>query len=203
MGAPPVVGAPTRPDVPADARRPARGGWGTIAVVAVILAVVLGGYVAAAALSEPVGQPVGIAGAVSIRPLSGWVFAGEGTGLDGAPFVQLTRGSGNLLVTVRDPFRGHTDTLAQAYRDSVLAERLSQLSVSRSLETVRLRAGLSGVRFAYVGVIADTGTSVEGEVTVVVTASGHGIVFDARAPAGLLSFVRGDVRTMVSEAEVT
>ncbi len=57
-------------------------------------------------------------------------------------------------------------------------------------------------RFAYVGVIAETGTSVEGEVTVVVTPSGHGIVFNAWAPAGLLSFVRSDVRTMVAEAEV-
>ena len=59
------------------------------------------------------------------------------------------------------------------------------------------------MRFAYVGVIADTGTSVEGEVTAFVTPSGHGIVFNARAPAGLLSFVRSDVRTMVSEAAVT
>jgi hypothetical protein len=171
--------------------------------VTVILAVVLGGYIVAAALSEPVGKPVGIASVVSIRPLSGWVFADEGTEVGDIPFVLLTRGSGNLLVTVRDPFRGRPDTLAQTYRDSVLADGLSQLSVSRNLETVRLRAGLSGVRFAYVGVIADTGTSVEGEVTVVVTASGHGIVFDARAPAGLLSFVRSDVRTMVTEAEVT
>jgi hypothetical protein len=203
VGAPPAVGAPVRPDVPADARRSSRGGWATLAVVTAILAVVLGGYVAAAALSEPVGRPVGIPGVVSVRPLSGWVPAGSGTGFGASPFVQLTRGSGNLLVTVRDPYRGVPDTLAEAYRDSVLAEQLNQLSVSRSLETVRLGTGLSGVRFAYVGVIGDTGTSVEGEVTVVVTPSGHGIVFDAWAPAGLLSFVRSDVRTMVIEAEVS
>lgn len=172
-------------------------------MVTAILAVVLGGYIAAAALSETAGQPVGIRGVVSIRPLSGWIFAEKGTEFGGGPFVQLTRGSGNLLVTVREPYRGDPDTLAQMYRDSVLAEQLSQLSVSRSLEAVRFRSGLSGVRFAYVGVIAETGTSVEGEVTVVVTLSGHGVVFNAWSPAGLLSFVRSDVRAMVIQAEVT
>ena len=90
-------------------------------------------------------------------------------------------------MTVLDPFGGGPDALARLYEDSVLSERLSQLSVSRNLELVRLPSGLSGVRFAYVGVIADTGTSVEGEVTAFVTPSGHGIVFNAWAPAGLLS----------------
>jgi hypothetical protein len=178
------------------------GGWATAAVVATIVAVVLGGYVLAAALSEPVGKPVGIPGVVTLRPLSGWIFAGSGNGSGDGPFVQVTRGSGNLQVTVRDPFLGDPETLAEMYRDEVLSDRLSQLSVSRSLESVRLDGEPSGVRFAYVGVIAETGTSVEGEVTIVVTTSGHGIVFNAWAPAGLLSFVRSDVRTMVSEADV-
>lgn len=203
MGAPPVIDAPARLDVPADGRRSSRGGLATIAVVVTLLAVVLGGYVVTAALSEPVGRPVGIPGVVSIRPLSGWIFAGSGTSLNDGPSVQLTRGSGNLLVDVFEPYRGDPETLAETYRDSVLSERLSQLSVSRILETVRLRAGLMGVRFAYVGVFAETGTSVEGEVTVVVTPSGHGVIFNAWTPAGLLSFVRSDVRTMVTEAEVT
>jgi hypothetical protein len=171
-------------------------------VVVVILVVVLGGYVVAGALSEPAGRPVGIPGVVSVRPLSGWAFAGA-TRVEGGASVQLTRGSGNLLVTVLDPFGGGPDALARSYADSVLSGRLSQLSVSRNLEIVRLPSGLSGVRFAYVGVIADTGTSVEGEVTAFVTPSAHGIVFDAWAPAGLLSFVRSDVRVMVSEAGVT
>jgi hypothetical protein len=200
VNAPPV--APTRPDLTASARSPSRGGWATAVVVVAILVVVLGGYVVAGALSAPAGRPVGIPGVVSVRPLSGWAFAGA-TRFQGGASVQLTRGSGNLLVTVLDPFSGAPDTLARLYEDSVLSRRLSQLSVSRNLEIVRLPSGLSGVRFAYVGVIADTGTSVEGEVTAFVTPSGHGIVFNAWAPAGLLSFVRSDVRTMVNEAAVT
>jgi hypothetical protein len=170
-------------------------------VVATILVVVLGGYVVAAALSEPVGPPVGISGAVGIRPLSGWVRADTTVAFDGAPSFQLTRGNGNLVVSVREPYRGDPRTLAEAYR-AFLSTRLSQLSVSSTLEPIRLRSGQTGVRFAYIGVSADTGTSIEGEVTVFVTPSGHGVVFNGWAPAGLLPFVRSDVRTMVAEAEV-
>ncbi len=170
--------------------------------MATILVVVLGGYVVAAALSETAGPPVGIAGAVGVRPLSGWVVADTTVSFDGAPSLQLTRGNGNLSVSVRQPYRGDPETLAQEYR-AFLSNRLSQLSVSSTLEPVRLRSGQTGVRFAYIGVLADTGTSVEGEVAVFVTPSGHGIVFNGWAPSGLLSFVRSDVRTMIAEAEVT
>ena len=167
-----------------------------------ILGVVLGGYVVAAALSEPTGPPVGIPGVVGVRPLSGWVVARAIVSFDGAPSFQLTRGNGNLIVSVRQPSGGDPETLAQRYR-AFLSDRLSQLSVSSRLEPIRLRSGQPGFRFAYIGVSTDTGTSVEGEVTVFVTPSGHGIVFNGWAPAGLLSFVRSDVRTMVAEAEVT
>jgi hypothetical protein len=170
-------------------------------VVLTILVVVLGGYVVAAALSEPAGPLVGSA-AVAVRPLSGWVRADPTSSLDRASSFQLTRGNGNLLVSVRGHYPGGPEALAEEYR-AFLAEHLSQLSVSSSLEPVRLRSGQTGLRFAYIGVFADTGTSVEGEVAVFVTPLGHGIVFDGWAPAGLLSFVRSDIRTMVIEAEVT
>jgi hypothetical protein len=157
--------------------------------------------VVAAALSEPTGPSVGIPGVVGVRPLSGWVVAHTTVSFD-SPSFQLTRGNGNLIVSVRQPYRGDPETLAESYRE-FLSEQLSQLSVSSTLEPVRLRSGQTGERFAYIGVFGDTGTSVEGEVTVFVTPSGHGIVFNGWAPAGLLSFVRSDVRTMIAEAEVT
>jgi hypothetical protein len=201
MGAPPVLAAPTRPDT-SGGRRPSRGGWATVAVVVTILVGVLGGYVGAAALSKPAGPPVGFSGAVAVRPLSGWVRADPTSSFERASSFQLTRGNGNLLVSVRGGYPEGPETLAQEYR-AFLTEHLGQLSVSSSLEPVRLRSGQTGVRFAYIGVFADTGTSVEGEVAVFVTPLGHGIVFDGWAPAGLLSFVRSDIRTMVIEAEVT
>ena len=171
-------------------------------MVATILAVVLGGYVVAAALSEPTGPPSRYPGCGRCSPPLGMGRARTTVSFDGAPSLQLTRGNGNLIVSVRQPYRGDPQTLAETYR-AFLSDRLSQLSVSSTLEPVRLRSGQTGVRFAYIGVLGDTGTSVEGEVTVFVTPSGHGIVFNGWAPAGLLPFVRSDVRTMIAEAEVT
>ena len=160
-----------------------------------ILVVVLGGYAAAALLSEPAGPPVGIAGVVSIRPLSGWVVADATKGVPA-----MTRGSGNLDTTVF--FSGFADVQHLADRYVVmLSGKLNQLSVSRELSAIRLSSSLRGVRFGYIGVDAGTGTSIEGEVTVVAT-SGHGVVFDGWAPAGLLSFVRSDIDTMIDRAEI-
>ena len=200
MDAPPALEAPTRPDT-SGGRRPSRGGWATVAVVATILAVVLGGYVVAAALSEPAGDPVGSPGSVLVRPLSGWVRSDSTGSFERSSSFQLTRGNGNLIVSVRGRYLEAPEALAQEYR-AYLSNRLSQLSVSSALEPVRLRSGENGVRFAYIGVSVDTGTSVEGEAAVFVTPGRHGIVFDGWAPAGLLPFVRSDVRTMVAEADV-
>jgi hypothetical protein len=194
MSAPPVATAPSRPDTAPYAGPPSRGSGATVAVLAVILVVVLGGYVAAAALSEPEGPPVGIAGVVTIRPLSGWVVASTPNGVPA-----MTRGSGNLDTTVFSSGSADVRQLADRYIE-VLSGELSQLSVSRQLSVVRLPSGLGGARFGYIGVVAGTGTSIEGEVTVIST-SGHGVVFDGWAPAGLLSFVRSDIDTMIDQAK--
>jgi len=139
---------------------------------------------------------------VSVRPVSGWAVVGRG-GVAGAPFVRLTRGSGSLDIVEVVPYTSDAQTLALRYVDTVLSTKLSQLSVSKVLGDVRFRSGLVGVRFGYVGVLADTGTSIEGEVTTVVTASDHGVVFDGWAPAGLLPFVRSDIETMIADAVVS
>ena len=204
-----ATGTPARPDLSTVALRPEARWWPTVAVLAVITVVVFGGYVVAAALSAPAGPPVGFAGVMSIRPLSGWEVAGEGQvpmTVGGselvAPFVRLTRGNGTLDMTLVE---GGLDAgqLASLYRDGVLASQLGQLSVSDRLEPIRLDSGASGVRFAYVGVRRDAGGSVEGEVTALVTPSGAGVVFDGFGPEGLLEFVRSDVQAMIEGAEVS
>lgn len=191
-----MAAAPSRPDTAPDAHTPSRGSGATLAVLGVILVVVLGGYATSAALSEPAGPPVGIAGVISMRPLTGWVVANTPSG---DPVVRVTRGSGNLDTTVFSSGVEDVQRIADRYI-AVLSGQLSQLSVSKQLSAVRLSSGLRGVRFGYIGVVAGTGTSIEGEVTVVTT-SGHGVVFDGWAPAGLLSFVRSDIDTMIDQAE--
>ena len=96
-------------------------------------------------------------------------------------------------------YGGTARSLATEYEDRVLSRQLSHLSVSSDLSSVRLRQGLVGERFSYIGV-TDTGSSIEGEVTVAVTNAGNGVVFDGWAPEGLLTFVDGDIHTMIDRA---
>lgn len=170
----------------------------TLAVLGVILVVVLGGYVTAAALSEPAGPPVSVGGIVTVQPLSGWEVATQAS-VGGLPFARLTRGNGNLDVVAVPGYRGSASALADEYVIRVLQEQLTRLQVSDDPETVALGSGLVGERFSYVGV-TDTGSSIEGEVTAVVTPAGDGVVFDGWAPEGLLAFVDGDVHTMTDRA---
>lgn len=172
----------------------------TLIVLVVMFVTVFGGYVAAAALSEPAGRPVSIEGIARVQPLSGWEFAGR-FAAGGARGIRLTRGSGNLDVVVT-PAGSSPDGLARTYVDDVLRPEAQpgSFSIQRGLERVRLANGLDAVRFSYIGVFERNGTPIEGEVTVAVSSSGTGVVFDAWAPQGLLQFVRGDVETMESAA---
>lgn len=202
MSGAPTVTEPPRPDLRTDGRPPSRGGRATLAVLAAMLVVVLGGYVVDAALAGPVGHAVTVAGVVTVRPLSGWAVAGRGA-VGHLPFVRLTRGNGSLDVLVAVPYDGTADRLADEYASGVLPRQLDQLSFSPRLQTIRLPSGLEAARFGYVGMSAATGASIEGEVTVVVTPSGHGVVFDGWGPEGLLSFERSDIETMIDRAGVS
>lgn len=180
----------------ADRRRDA---WlPTIVVASVIVVLVFGGFVTAAALSEPAGPPVTVGRAVTVQPLTGWE-ALEGGEAGGLPAARLTRGGGNLDVVVAPFYASGARSLANEYIDRVLRRQLSSLSVSDNFTTVALGGALLAERFTYVGV-TDTGASVEGEVTVTVTQTGAGVVFDGWAPEGLLSFVDGDIHTMIERA---
>jgi len=192
---------PLRPDeAPGIARRERRW-WPLLAVVAVILLVVFGGYVTAGALAEPAGPPVGFPGVVSVRPLSGWELAGQAN-LEFGPFLRLTRGNGNLDVFAVAGGGSDERALADAYVRDVLQQALSQVSVSDHLEPITLSSRRIALRFSYIGVVADTHASIEGEVTVVATSAGDGVVFDGWTPEGLLTYASGDIRTMVDEAVI-
>ena len=154
-----------------------------------VVVVVLGGYVVAAALSEPAGPPVGIRW-VRVRPLSGMGLAGRRPGAR-CTFAAGHAGQRRPAVTVHGPFRGDARALAEAYSE-VLSDR-SRAS-SRCRASVERRAvGRRSVR-APVRLRRRhrprPEPPIEGEVTVARHAVRDSVVFDAWAPAGLLSFVR-------------
>ncbi|MBI2237945.1 MAG: hypothetical protein HYU54_05385 [Actinobacteria bacterium] len=188
--------APSSPRLPAGP--PERRWLPSLGVLAVILAVVFGGYVTAAALSTPAGPPVSVGGVVRVSPLSGWAPAAR---FDNPPGIRLTRGSGNLDLLAALPFSGTALDLSHEYVDRVLTPNAERLSVSRQVEEVRLRSGLTGIRVFYVGAFGRQ-TPIEGEVTAVVSPSGVGIVFDGWAPGGRLQYVVGDIRLMIESAEI-
>jgi hypothetical protein len=169
------------------------------AVLIAVLVTVFGGYAVAALLIEPAGPPVSVGGVVRVQPLSGWEFAGR-YAVAGMPAARITRGNGNLdvLVTVADA----PDELAHRYVDEVLKPSAPRLEISGELQRVQVGGAASGARFAYVGVFDRGGSPIEGEVTVLVSSTGHGVIFDAWAPEGLLQYVRGDVETMQARAEL-
>ena len=201
---PPTGDPPARPDLHPSWVRPEWRWWPLGGVVAVIAVVVLGGYVTSAALSEAAGPPLQIPGIVQVRPLSGGVEAGAGQVElgGGAPglFVHLTRGNGNFAVVAVRVGPGSPQELARAYVLGELERGLTRLTVSRNLENVTLGSGASAVRLAYVGEVVETGDSIEGEITVLVTPGGDGVIFDAVAPEGLLQFILGDVHSMEDDA---
>jgi len=192
----------SRPDERPDIQRRERRWLPTLGVLAALLVVVGGGYVAAGALSEPAGAPTRVSGIVQIQPLSGWSFAGRGSlGAGGPEFARLTRGGGSVDVVAYPDEGGTPQALAEIYKGALEGE-LTRLSVSSHLESVQTADGLRGVRFSYSGVLPDTSTPIDGEVTVIVVPTGNGAVFDGWAPAGLLSYASGDIASMIDKALV-
>jgi hypothetical protein len=165
-----------------------------LAVVAVILVVVLGGYVTAGALSTSTAAPFTVGGVVTVHPAGGWRFVDQTGGPAGAG-ARITRGSGTLDVFT-GPAVGDAAAIARAYVLGSLEPGSTSLTVSPGLDAVTLDGGLPAVRLSYSGIFDQSGVPIEGEVTVAVTPGGSGVVFDVWAPQGQLRFVLDDAHAM-------
>ena len=125
---------------------------------------------------------------------------GPGT-TEGHPYVSLTRGSARSWwwTGARRPMpsrsRSTSWTTCSGRSSSSCRSRTSS---SRS----PWRMGTNGTRFRFVGVDPDSGGSIEGEVTVVVTPSGQGSSSSAWRPRANSRFVDGDLHTMIDTARV-
>jgi hypothetical protein len=200
---------PVRPDAPAGGRPGRR--WLPTGLVALVMSMtVLGGFVVAGTLPPPEVHPVALGGVLTIRPLPGWevVRREQATvpsptgGVLPAEFAQLTRGSGALDLLALPAFGGTALELADLYAGEVLTSQLERLSVSDRVERIMLPSGLEAVRFGYIGSEPQSGAAVEGSVTVAVTPSGNGAVFDGWAFQGQLELISEELTSMIDRAEV-
>jgi hypothetical protein len=172
---------------------------------------VLGGFVVAGTLPEPEVRAVALGGVVTVRPLPGWEVvhrepvtlpSPSGATLSGE-FAQLTRGSGALDLIAIPGVGGVAPELADLYAGEVLSRQLERLSVSDRVQEILLRNGLQAVRFGYIGSEPQSGTPVEGSVTVVVSPTGNGVVFDGWAFQGQLELIVEELTAMIDAAEIT
>ena len=201
---------PHRPDVPAGSGRPLRRWLPTLLVALVMSITVLGGFVVAGTLPEPELQAVGLGGIVTVHPLPGWEVVhrerislpSPSGGTQPGEFAQLTRGSGALDLVALPGIGGDALELADLYASEVLSDQLERLSVSDRVQQVLLRNGLQAVRFGYIGSEPQSGSPIEGSVTVVVSPSGNGVVFDGWAFQGQLELILEELAAMIEGAEV-
>jgi hypothetical protein len=204
-----VTAAPARPDAPAGAARPTRRWLPVWLVLGVIVVVVLGGFVTAAALPVREAAALTVGDAVTVHPLRGWSIVrrdraevpGPLGGVIEASFAQLSRGNGALDVVVIADLGQPPDRAAAFYVEAVLRNQLERLSVS-SLRDVVLASGREAARFAYIGTEPSSGDAIEGTVTVTVGASGVVAFFDGWASEGQLELIAEELEAMIGGAEV-
>jgi hypothetical protein len=179
----------------------------TIAVAAVIAAVVLGGLALDGILPAPSAGTQHIDGSVTMTAASGWVLvpardAGSGSG---GPGIRLQKGDATLAAQVVG--RGYAGDSA-----SIMSEVRAQLdaAVAQISYGDQHRTSISGNDSTYVlfeAIVsgstdgAQPGT-IDGELVCMIV-SGNAVVVEAAAPQGDLRFVTEDISAMVATVRAT
>lgn len=173
-----------------------------IVLFLVILFVAFGGYFVAAGVgleegsgTTPASVPVG---GIRFAPEPGWVLVRDVSGT--TPGVQLTRGSGNLLVLVLPDETDPAGAL-EAYVEGVLRPEAMELQLAEEVEEVPMPDGIVALRRFYVGTFEDNPGPLEGDVTVFVLPGGPAVVFDGWAGEGSYREFAPEVHAMARTAE--
>ena len=169
-----------------------------LAVAVAIVAVALGGRVAANAMRDATRRTIGVEAAATVEVPRGWTEDAAGRTGDPARFV-LTKGSAVVAMTVLDDAGVDLPTLMAAYEQRELAPRLLDLAITDPVPVTV--GGLPGLRLVYVGRTVDR-AQVEGVVMATVGPSGAGLVIDATAPEGVLASVADDIAAIAAGARV-
>ena len=179
-----------------DPRIPARApsSWlATLVVAAIMLAILIGGFVVEGAVPAPPPRPVSAGSGVMVTPVSGWDFAGRSE--DGQTIL-LTQGSGSLAVTVVPGT--DVDAALQAKRDEWLQSGTVTIS---DPEAITIPGGRTGERFDYSGTFEDVPTPVEGAVTAI-AGSNVVVLFDGWSGIGGYPNVSADIDSMIESTSI-
>jgi len=167
-----------------------RGCLATLAVLAIMLGIVGGSFVAQEAVADVPNQPVNVGQGVSLVPPPDWEFVGRA---DDQDTILLSRGNGSLAVSVMQG----TDERA------ALTTLLDEWAASGTVSTGEIRdaAGAHGAlpaaRFTYSGTFQELASAVEGEVTGV-RGTSVVVLFDGWADVGEFAGVADDINAIIA-----
>lgn len=188
---------PARADPPwSDAAEPDRAAWGwTVALVALILGVVLGGSLLDRSVPSPSIGEVLVGPGVTVVAAPGW-FEPAGGEADGSQPTILQNGDVSLAI-VAEPAAGARprdllEAIERAWRgDSAVSQVAFRAVADRGV------AGLDGATVGYEAWLSSSGVPIDGEVVVAVGDIGTAVVFNCYAPQGDLGGALGDLELMV------
>jgi len=162
--------------------RPAQPkGWlATLGVLAIMLGIVVVGFLAAAELSSVPDKPITVADGVQVVIPPEWAYVGRS---DDGKTIELTRGNATIDVTVVED-ANETTALEHVRADWA---QIPTVSMGEVAPVAGVRAdGKPAARFAYSGTFPGLGLpgAVDGEVTGVRGSNSVAVVFDAWAGQG-------------------
>ena len=181
------------------AAKPPKGWIATLAVAAIMVAIVAGGFIAAGAVADNRTILYNVNG-VGITPGPGWEFVGRG---DDGRTILLTNGSGSLAIEANRVYYGPV-LLAGRQEDPLEKKRQEWLDTGTVTATqiVEVTVGdRAARRFSYSGTFEDLATPVEGTVTEISTPNNY-VLFDGWADKGQLSVVSDDIDAMIETAVI-
>jgi len=184
---------------PALVARPAppKGWLATMVILAIMLAIPIGGYVAAKSVIGLPDKPIDAGHGVIVAVPEDWQYRGR-FGSDNT--VLLSHGTANVAITVQDG----TDERAPLADLRTEWEATGTVSTGDTVALTDARTdGKPAARFPYSGTFPEEGPSspVEGEVTGV-RGAGFITVFDAWAGKGQFINASGDVAQVIRETTI-
>lgn len=171
----------------------------TVAVAAVIAAVVLGGMGLDRVLAAPSAGTVGIGGSVTITAAPGWVLTPSADSTTSA--VQLRKADAILTAQVVDQRYSGDSASLMAQAEKELNDATAQISFGDAHHGL-----INGHDATYVSLQATVTTSghsgvVDGEVIAMVL-GGNAVMLELAAPQGRLGSAVDDVSTMLESVRV-